>query len=525
MIWEPEVEELQRRIALSNRGGTPDRIERQHRLGRLTVRERIHELLDDGSFHEVGALAGLGEYEDGDLVDFSPASYVMGIGKIDGRAVAVGGEDFTIQGGSALYPMQRSKGGLGGFCEELALEYRIPLILLIDGAGANVGATKKMGTTYLPNGSGTGRSFVTSIEAMQSVPVLGAVLGAIAGGPSGRAMMVHWSVMTKGRSAMFAAGPPVVKRGIGHDVTNESLGGSQVHVHTSGCIDNEAEDEQDAFRQIRAMLSYLPDNVNELPPAAPSADPPEGAGEALINLVPRNTRRPYSMQKLICSVVDGGDFFEVKPHWGTAVITGFARVDGMPIGIVANNPRKNGGALDRDGSDKQTHFLELCNYFHIPIVYLVDVPGFMIGEQAEREGTLRAGMRAMWVGLQATVPQLTIVIRKCYGMAGMATGNPTRLNYRLGWPSGEWGSIPIEGGVDAAYRREIAEAEDPEAKREAIEAELRQLRSVFRTAETFGIEEVIDPRETRRYLQEFVERAYKVLPYELERTPLYGVRP
>ncbi len=522
MVWEPEVEELRKRVALSGRGGTPDRIARQHRLGRLTVRERIDGLLDDDSFHEVGALAGLGEYEDGELVDFSPASYVMGLGEIDGRTVAIGGEDFTIQGGSALFPMQRSKGGLGGFCEELAVEYQVPLILLIDGAGANVGATKKMGTTYLPNG---GTNFVTSIEAMRNVPVLGAVLGAIAGGPSGRAMMVHWSVMTKGRSAMFAAGPPVVKRGIGHDVTNEELGGSQVHVHQSGCIDNEAEDEPDAFRQIRAMLSFLPDNVRELPPAAPAQPAPEGAAESLIDLVPRNTRRPYSMQRLIGSVVDGGEFFEIKPHWGTSVITAFARIDGLPIGIVANNPLKNGGALDRDGSDKQTHFLELCNYFHIPIVYLVDVPGFMIGGQAEREGTLRSGMRAVWVGLQATVPQLTIVIRKCYGMAGMATGNPRRLNYRLGWPSGEWGSIPIEGGVDAAYRREIADAPDPDAKREEIESDLRQLRNVFRTAETFGIEEIIDPRKTRSYLQAFVERAYKVLPYELEQKPLYGVRP
>ena len=522
MVWEAEVEELRRRTELSNRGGTPDRIDRQHRLGRLTVRERIDGLLDPGSFHEVGALAGLGEYDEGELVDFTPASYVMGLGKIDGRTVAIGGEDFTIQGGSAVFPMQRSKGGLGGFCEELAVEYRVPLILLIDGAGANVSATKKMGTTYLPNG---GTNFVTSIEAMRNVPVLAGVLGAIAGGPAGRALMVHWSVMTRGRSAMFAAGPPVVKRGIGHDVTNESLGGSQVHVHTSGCIDNEAEDEVDAFNQIRTMLSFLPDNVNELPPAAPALDAPDGAGEKLIDLVPRNTRRPYSMYKLIRSVVDGGDYFEVKPHWGNSVITVLARVDGLPIGIVANNPLKNGGALDRDGSDKQTHFLELCNYFHIPIVYLVDVPGFMIGEQAEREGTLRSGMRAVWVGLQATVPQLTIVIRKCYGMAGMATGNPRRLNYRLGWPSGEWGSIPIEGGVDAAYRREIANAPDPEAKREEIEADLRQLRNVFLTAETFGIEEIIDPRKTRSYLQQFVERAYKVLPHELESKPLYGVRP
>ena len=249
MVWEPEVEELRRRAALAARGGAPERIERQHRLGRLTVRERIDGLLDAGSFHEVGALAGLGEYDDGELVGFTPASYVMGLGEIDGRTVAIGGEDFTIQGGSALFPMQRSKGGLGGFAEELAVEYKVPLILLIDGAGANVAATKKMGTTYLPNGGGT--SFLTPIEAMQNVPVLAGVLGAIAGGPAGRAMMVHWSVMTRGRSAMFAAGPPVVRRGIGHEVTNEELGGSHVHVHESGCIDNEAEDEQDAFRQIR----------------------------------------------------------------------------------------------------------------------------------------------------------------------------------------------------------------------------------------------------------------------------------
>ena len=269
MVWEPEVEELRKRTELSARGGTPDRIDRQHRLGRLTVRERIDGLLDPGSFHEVGALAGLGEYEDGELTDFTPASYVMGLGKIDGRTVAIGGEDFTIQGGSAVFPMQRSKGGLGGFCEELAVEYRVPLILLIDGAGANVSATKKMGTTYLPNG---GTNFVTSIEAMRNVPVLAGVLGAIAGGPAGRALMVHWSVMTRGRSAMFAAGPPVVKRGIGHDVTNESLGGSQIHVHTSGCIDNEAEDEVDAFfstRSARCSPTCPTTSTNCRPPRPP----------------------------------------------------------------------------------------------------------------------------------------------------------------------------------------------------------------------------------------------------------------
>ena len=523
MVWEPEVEELRRRAALAARGGAPQRIERQHRLGRLTVRERIDGLLDAGSFHEVGALAGLGEYDDGELVDFTPASYVMGLGEIDGRTVAIGGEDFTIQGGSALFPMQRSKGGLGGFAEELAVEYKVPLILLIDGAGANVAATKKMGTTYLPNGGGT--SFLTPIEAMQNVPRAGRRARGDRRRP-GRARDDGPLERDDPRPVCDVRRRPT-RRAARHRSRGDQRRARRlprprprIGLHRqrsrrrAGRLPSDPDDALVPTRQRARVAARRP--------ARPA---PEGAAEALIDLVPRNTRRPYSMPQLIASIVDGGEFFELKPHWGTCVITAFARVDGLPIGIIANNPLKNAGALDRDGSDKQTHFIELCNYFHIPIVYLVDVPGFMIGRQAEREGTLRSGMRAIWVGLQATVPQMTIIIRKCYGMAGMATGNPNRLNYRIGWPSGEWGSIPIEGGVDAAYRREIANAPDPAAKREEIEADLRSLRSVFRTAETFGIEELIDPRETRSYLQAFVERAYKVLPYELAPKPLFGVRP
>jgi acetyl-CoA carboxylase carboxyltransferase component len=521
MVWEPEIEELARRRALSAKGGTPDRIERQHNQGRLVVRERMEQLVDPGSLQEIGALAGEGTYEGTELTGFMPASYVMGLGKIDGRTVAIGGEDFTIQGGSSTARMQRSKGGLGGFVEDMALEYRIPLVLLIDGAGANIKAVAKMGHTYLPSST----SFARPVEVMQQVPVVAAVLGSVAGGPAGRAMLAHWNVMTRGTSDLFAAGPPVVQRALGHDVTKSQLGGSQVHVHQSGAIDNEAEDETDAFSQIRQFLSYMPANVWELPPVRATDDPLERTEEALLSIVPRNRKRPYNMRKLLRLVVDEGELFEIKPAFGTSVITTFARLGGRPVGLVANNPMQYGGALDADGADKQGHFLELCDYFRIPLIYFADIPGFMVGEQAEQHGTLRSGMRAIWTAMNATVPSMTVVIRKVYGMGGMATGNAKRLNYRIAWPSGEWGSIPIEGGVEAAYRREIAAADDPAQRREEIEAGLRSMRSVFRTAESFGVEEIIDPRETRRYLCQFAELAYGSMNHDLGPKPMIGVRP
>ncbi len=522
MVWEPEIEELEERRKLAARGGTPDRVERQHKQGRLVVRERFERLMDPGSFHEIGELAGSGTYENGTLVDFTPASYVMGLGKLDGRSVAIGGEDFTIEGGSSVARMARMKGNSqGGFVEEMALEYKIPLVLLIDGAGANIKAVSKMGHTYLPSSTSFGRS----VEVMQSVPVVAAVLGSVAGGPAGRAILAHWNVMTKRTSELFAAGPPVVARALGAEPTKQELGGAHIHVHVSGVIDNEAEDEEDAFRQIRQFLSYMPTNVWQAPPVLDSPDPPDRAEEGLISIVPRHRARVYDMRQLLRWVVDLGELFEIKPRFGACVITALARIGGKPIGIIANDPVQNGGALDADGADKQAHFIELCDYFHIPLVYFADIPGFMVGVRAEQHATLRSGMRAIWVGAQVSVPTMTVVVRKCYGMGGMATGNAARLNYRIAWPSGEWGSIPIEGGVDAAYRRDIANAEDPDQRRQEIEAELRSMRSVFRTAESFGVEEIIDPRRTRGYLARFVDLAYGAIQHGLGPKSLRGVRP
>ena len=412
-----------------------------------------------------------------------------------GRHVAIGGEDFTIRGGSAKHFSQRVKGGdVGGFPEELAREYLIPLVLLIEGGGGNV---QRIASEGAPRSSPATTSSCPPSRAMMYVPVVGAVLGYAAGGPAGRSQLVHWSVMTKETSAVFAAGPPVVRRAMGQDLTPRELGGPQIHVRQSGIIDNEAADEEDAFEQIKAFLSYMPSNVYELPPVAEFNDaPPDPSG--LGDIVPRDRRRPYSMHRVLRSTLDEGSIFEIKPHYGLSLITALARINGHPVGVIANNPLAYGGALDGDGAEKQAHFIDMCDYFHIPLVFFVDVPGFAIGPEAERAATLKRGIRAAWAGMQATVPALTIVVRKCYGMGGMVPGD-SRLRYKIAWPSADWGILPIEGGVEAAYRREIEASPDPAARRQELEDEFAQMSNIFRTAEAFGVEEIIDPRETRTH--------------------------
>jgi acetyl-CoA carboxylase carboxyltransferase component len=517
MVWEPEVDELNQRRAMALRMGGDRTVARQHEHGKLTVRERIDVLADPGTFHELGQLAGHGEYEDGKLVDFTPVSMVCGTAEIDGRPVMIQGADFTIRGGAVAVPGPKSK--LPG---NFAREYRLPFIHLFDSAGASIEHISEIGHTYLPSSFDP---FSHIIQHMAEVPVVAAILGTVAGGPAGQAILAHFNVMTKSTSAIFASGPPVVKRALGHDVTNTELGGSQIHTRVSGVVDNEAADEADAFRQVRKFLGFLPSSVWELPPVAESAPAPSTAAEELIGIVPRERMRPYSMHRLIELLVDGGDFFEIQPHYGESLIVGLARVHGHPVGIVANNPLRLGGAMSAASAEKQGRFLELCDQFHIPPIFLVDIPGFMIGTHAEREGTLRQGMRVIWSWAQMRVPMFTLQVRKCYGMAGAITSNASRLNYRVAWPSGEFGSIPIEGGVDAAFRREIAAAPDPKKRRDELEAELNKYRNVFRTAEAMGVEEIIDPRETRDYLVRFVKLAYRSMSYDLGPMTRRGARP
>ena len=520
MSWKPEAEQIQQRYRWAEALGGAESVKRHHDQGRLTVRERIAAVLDPGSFQEVGKLTGNATYEKSKLTKVVPAPYVMGLGAIDGRPVAIGGEDFTIRGGTSWGSLRR-KGGQGGFVEDLAFQYRIPLINLIDGAGGTVTSAKKRGYSVFPGIHG----FERSVELLGIVPVVSAVMGTAAGGPAGRAILSHWSVMVKGTSQIFAAGPPVVERSLGEKLSKEELGGPPVAVDIAGTVDNAVESEAACFEAIRKFLSYMPRNVWELPPQTPCSDPLERREEALLTVVPRERRQPYNMKKLVALIVDRDSMFEIQPTFGKSVITCLVRMDGKVAGIVANNPMVLGGAMDVKAARKQTHFIEMCDTFHIPIVYLADVPGFMVGTAAEAAATLREGMRSVYVGLQVTVPVLTVVIRKCYGMAGMGATDKNGVDLKVAWPSAEWGSLPIEGGVAAAYRREIDAAPDREKRQQEIEEELRQYASPFLTAEAFAVEDVIDPRDTRPYLCRFLNAAQTRLATSLGPKYKSGVRP
>jgi acetyl-CoA carboxylase carboxyltransferase component len=514
------IAELRFRLAEAEKLGGEAAVAKHHEQGRLTIRERIGALIDPGSFHEVGKLTGQGRYDGEKLLGVTPAPYVMGMASIGGRPVAIGGEDFTVRGGTS-WSGDRKKGGQGGFVEDLAHHYRMPLVNLIDGAGGSVTSIHRRGHSVFPGVHG----FERSVQLMGEVPVVCAVLGTAAGGPAGRAILSHWSVMVKNTSQVFAAGPPVVERSLGQKITKEELGGPSVAVDAAGTIDNVAADERECFELIRRYLSYMPQNVWELPPTLVSGDPVDRCDDALARIVPESRRTPYDMKKLIALVVDRGSIFEIQPTYGKAVITCLARMNGHVVGIVANNPMIYGGAVDVRGARKQTHFVELCDCFHIPLIFLVDVPGFMVGKDAEAAATLREGMRSVYVGLQASVPMFTVVIRKCYGMAGMGATDKNGLDLKIAWPTAEWGSLPIEGGVAAAFRNEIGKAADPKAREREIEAELRALASPFRTAEAFGVEEIIDPRETRPYLCRFIDAAQGRLKTSLGPKPKFGVRP
>ncbi|MFD6454988.1 acyl-CoA carboxylase subunit beta, partial [Nocardia sp. NPDC060220] len=496
--WQAALAELEGRRAAARELGGQRRIDRQHAQGRQTIRERIAAAATE--FHEVGEFAVFEERSaTGELLGKLPASYVCGLAQFGGRTVALGGEDFTVRAGAPQSYLDRMKGGLGGFVEDLAHDYRIPLVLFMEGIGGDVSAQAEKGHSYLVSSVSWQRSY----ELLSEVPVLAMVSGSAAGGTAGRTVLSHFSVMTKD-SVLFAGGPPLVKRALGMDIDKVQLGGAKIHTAGSGAVDNLAEDEADAIQQMQTVLSYLPQNVWELPPRGERTDPVDRRGDAILEIIPENRRRPYKVHKVIEEIVDRGSFFEVGGRWGRSVVTGYARMDGVPVGVVASNPMHIGGALDAAGAEKQIRFVDICSTFHLPVIYLVDVPGFMVGPDAERGNVIRWGMRAIQSMIEAEVPVITIHVRKAYGMAVSATANPDSLCLRLAWPTAEWGDLPVEGGVEAGFSREIAAAENPAEYRRAVEDRMHALADPWGTVEAFGVENMIDPRETREIVCAFV---------------------
>jgi acetyl-CoA carboxylase carboxyltransferase component len=518
MSWQPELDEVARRRAIAAGHGGPDKVARHRAAGKLPVRERIAALLDAGSFDEIGSVSGFPEYDgEGRLASFTPANLICGRGRIDGRPVFVTGDDFTVRGGA-------NDGGVAAkfaHAETHALRWRVPLVRLVDGTGGggSVKHLETMGRTYLPDVA----VFTEVLDALSEVPVVALGLGSVAGMGAARVCASHYSLMVRGSSQLFAAGPPVVERAFGTPIDKETLGGAALHA-TAGTIDDAVDTEAQAFARARRFLSYLPASVHDVPPrAAPAADdPPDRVDESLLSAVPRDPRRVYRMRRIVESVTDRDSFFEVGAAWGRSVITGLARLDGWPVAVLASDPYHYGGAWTSEACRKVVRWVDLAQTFHLPVVHFVDIPGFLIGPDAERSGVMRYGSQALAAVRQSTVPWCAVMVRKAFGMAALAQRNGSRSFMRIAWPSAQWGSLPIAGGVAAAYRAVIEAAPDPAAERAAIEARLEKLQDPLRTAEAFGVEEIVDPRETRRHLCRFAELA---APLRAAGRPAFGFRP
>jgi acetyl-CoA carboxylase carboxyltransferase component len=517
MTWQPEVDELGRRQEFAGRMGGPEKIQRQHAAGRLTVRERLAALLDEGSFHEIGALAGTATYgEDGTLTHFSPANFVVGTGRLAGRKIVVGGDDFTIRGGAADAAIV----GKQIYAEQLANQMRLPLVRLVEGTGGggSVKTLEQTGYTYVP--ANPGWDYV--VDNLSTVPVVAAGLGPVAGLGAARLCMAHLSILVEGTAQLFVAGPPVVRSGAGEDVGKEALGGSAVHGR-NGAVDLLASSETAAFELTRRFLSYLPSSAFTRPPVTACGDPAGRREEALLSAVPRDRRQPYRIRAIMAAVFDAGSVLEVQGYGGS-IVTALARLDGHPVGVVAGDPYLAGGCLTVEGAEAVTRLADLCSTFHLPIVTFTDQPGLLIGTRAEQRATIRHGVRAISAVYQASVPGAEVIVRRVFGVGGAGLTNRHRLVRRWAWPSADWGSLPVEGGIEAAYRADLERADDPARLLAEIRARLDAVRSPLRTAERFGIEEIIDPRETRPLLCDWVRDAYAALPASPGK-PSFGTRP
>jgi propionyl-CoA carboxylase beta chain len=480
--------------------GGADRVARQRSRGKRTVRERIAAVLDAGTFREWGSLAGDGHYDaDGRLTAFRASSCLVGRGAIEGRTVVVSADDFTVRGGSSeSYQHEKNVQA-----ELMAAEYGLPLVRLLDGTGGggSVAEIEKLGATYVPYVPG----FDQVVANLGRVPVVALGLGPVAGLGAARLVASHYSLMVRGLSQMFTAGPPVVAAA-GEQVSADQLGGAELHAGT-GSIDDAVDSETEAFSRARRFLSYLPGRAGVPPPRLDCADPVDRTEAWLDAAIPRDRRWPYEIRPILEAVLDHGTLFEIGRAWGRSVVTALARLNGLPVAVIASDPGQMGGTWTAAASRKMARLVELAETFRLPVVHFVDVGGFTIGSQAEKAGTIRDGTRAIATIYQSTVPWCAVILRRAFGVAGAGMIDHTRFRYRVAWPSGDWGSLPVEGGIEAAFKAQIEAAPDPEAAKRAIRERLEKLRSPFRSAERFYVEEIVPPSETRRWLCEFADLA------------------
>jgi acetyl-CoA carboxylase carboxyltransferase component len=498
-ILRPLAEDLHERRAAARLGGGQERIDRQHAAGKLTARERIDLLVDAGTFTELGIQAGIHHAVRGLEGRDAPADGVItGYGRIDGRLAAVAAYDFTVMAGSMGATGELKVARL----RELALTKRMPFVWLLDSAGARV--QEAVGSLF----AGTGDLFREEVVASGVIPQVAALMGPCAAGTAYIPGLADFVPMVRGRGSMALAGPHLVRAAVGEDVTQEELGGSRVHCRVSGVGDLEVADDEECIARIKQYLGFFPSHCEQAPPVRPVTDPVDRVDDALLDVLPASNRQPYDMYEVIRRIVDDGDWLDLKPQYARSIITCLARMGGRPVGIVASQPKRLGGILDNDSADKAARFVTLCDAFAIPLVFLVDVPGFMVGTKVEAGGIIRHGAKMLHAVAAATVPKVTVVLRKAYG-AGyyVMNGRAYEPDLIVAWPTAEISVMGAEGAVEIVFRREVEEADDPVARKAELIAAYRELIDVYVAARNAMVDDVIDPRETRPTIIRALEMA------------------
>ncbi|MGH2961065.1 MAG: acyl-CoA carboxylase subunit beta [Solirubrobacterales bacterium] len=483
------VEDLHARRERAKLGGGEEKIAVQHERGKLTARERIDLLVDPGTFVEIGIQAGPHFSQRAMDGREAPADGVItGWGNVDGRPCCIAAYDFTVMAGSMGVTGEQKVGRL----REMALQKRMPLIWLLDSAGARI--QEASGSIF----AGSGHLFREEVTMSGVVPLVAAMMGPCAAGTAYIPGLSDFVPMVVGQGAMALAGPHLTKAVTGEDISMEDLGGAKVHCRKSGVGDLEVKDDSECIDVVKRYLSYFPAHCEARPPLRERSDPEGRMSEKLLDIVPESSRQPYDMYELIGEIVDDGEILDIKPKFARTIITCLARFGGRPAGIVANQPKQLGGILENDSADKAARFINLCDAFNIPLVFLQDVPGFMVGSKVEHAGIIRHGAKMLYAVSRATVPKVTVIVRKAYG-AGyyVMCGKAYEPDLIVGWPSAEISVMGPEGAVNIIGRSAIEASDDPEATREQMLAEVKKSIDPYVAAKNDLVDDIIDPRETR----------------------------
>jgi acetyl-CoA carboxylase carboxyltransferase component len=498
-ILRPLVDDLRERRERIKLGGGEEKIAKQHEREKLTARERLDLLMDDGTFVELG-IHGRPHFSQKTMegVEAPADGVITGYGRVDGRLVAVAAYDFTVMAGSMGMTGELKVGRL----REMALGKRMPMVWLLDSAGARI--QEAVGSLF----AGSGHLFREEVTASGVIPQVAALMGPCAAGTAYIPGLADFVPMVKGRGSMALAGPYLVKAVTGEDVTQEELGGSKVHCRKSGVADLECADDEECIQAIKDYLSFFPSHCEEPPPTRPTTDPVDRMDEDLLDVLPESNRKPYDMYELIRRIVDDGFYFDMKPQFAKTIITCLARMNGRSVGIVASQPKQLGGILENDSADKAARFVNLCDAYGIPLIFLQDVPGFMVGSKVEQAGIIRHGAKMLYAISRATVPKVTVVVRKAYG-AGyyVMNGKAYEPDLIVAWPTAEISVMGAEGAVNIIMRKAIEAADDPDAKRAELVANFQKLIDPYVPAGNAMIDDIIDPRETRPVIARALEMA------------------